>query len=295
MLKLRKVALVTTLIACNGVAADQTLLVISVKQRTQQQQIPLPFTKVGAFEIFRGESKFASANCPDPSNKDGKTSCTITCEPKETIAKPLRVIPPGRALRVRGFVAPPAEDVELTGCKLTPSDEREFIYVESSLALAEFLKTEKAFVQIAKQSGNDWELADASLAVGVFKAVGATQAGKRKLAQFQEITGALAESRQMRQDSRGSELAKQHSFGVSNVLLGEIVKTNLDSETASKIKLTGEKTDYYRNLQMIEVTLESKQARTSQQNLLLNDIQTLKAKPFTLRGPETIKGYAIKN
>lgn len=261
--------------------AERTALTIVVKNRTQQALKPIAFSGVGTFEIFRNDAKFANGSCPDSSNREGKLACSIICDPKDSMSKTLRVVPPGKSLRVRGYVAPPADEIELQGCTVLPSANREFVYTDSRLALTELTRSNVALSQLVtiKASGSGVQLADTAHAIAVFKKVGGASDGVAVLGSFQRIAAALADHPQFAMDQESVKGLSQYSVGASNVLLRQIANAQIDSKTGEKVKLSGSKEDFYSNLTAIEDSLDKKVGRSAQQNLLLNDIQGMKAKP----------------
>lgn len=275
------------------VFAEEAVIQIAVKQRTQQKPIAVPFGSVGLFEIYRGETKFAPAACPDYSNKEGRLSCTITCSQKEQTRKNLRIIPPAKGLQIRGFVAPPADEIELVGCKVNPGLTREFVYIDSRLALNGIFKQDPSLAQFASDIGHGKTVTfpDANAVLQVYEKVAKSPDGLTKLSEIQRISALAAEANQADGDAAGAKQLNAYSVGVSNYFLKKIAVKNLGSESQT-VKLTGETPDYYKNLWILEAGLEKQIGRTPEKNLLLNDVQRLKNSPYTLEDQETLKAYA---
>ena len=291
----RFVALVVILLVTFSAAAEDVKLVLVVKQVNQQDQKPTPFSGVGKFEIFRDDVKYPNASCPGITKPDGRLTCDIPCVAKDTVAKTLRVVPPGKEHRVRGYVAPPSEEVEIQGCTLSPSAEREFVYVDSGVALASLIKLDGQFAQVIKVGdGGAVQYADTASAMAIFTKIGASQNGKSQLASFQAISAAIANAKEAQGDTKAADAASKYSIGISNVFLNQIAKDYVDPKTASNVRVTANKADYYTNLGKIEGGLESKIGRSTTQNILLNDVQILKGSPHDALGRGTIKGYIVK-
>lgn len=257
--------------------ADQTNLLISVRQVTHQKPDPYAFSGVGLFSIFRGEQPFAGASCPDISNQEGRLECSIACDKADSSTKPLRVVPPSKSYRVRGYITPASADVQLKGCLLLPNASSTFVYKDSQLVIQQVLKNNPELQQIIKPSPNQetFNFAAINAAMPVMKQVAEREYGGVALISLSQAASALAEKRQ-EGDPVGAELLSKYQVGINNVLLGEVFKKKSGFGLPTSFKVTADKSDYYGNLLLFEQTLDGAVGRTAQQTILLNDIQALK-------------------
>jgi hypothetical protein len=275
--------------------AEEAVIPIVVKQRTQQAPKAAPFASVGLFEIYRGETKFTGASCPDLSNKDGHLSCTITCSEKERTSKNLRIVPPGKSIQVRGFVTPPAGEIELVGCKLNPDLVQEFVYTDSRLALFILFQADPTLSRFAivGKDGKTVTFGDWPAVLEAYDKVLKSPDGVAKLSHIQKISAVAADANQAGGNVDAAKLFNAYSVGVSNYFLKTISVTNIGADSKS-IKLTGTTPDYYQNLRLVETGLEKQMGRTPVQNQLLNDVQKLRNSPYTLKDQGILKDHAME-
>lgn len=260
---------------------QQAVVPIVVMEKTVQKPNRSPFTSVGLFHVFRGGTKVEKASCPDYSNKDGKLSCIIPCSATDNVPGNFSIVPPDSGPRVKGYVPPPSREVEVLGCKVTPNTPQEFEYVDSLFALNELLRNEPMFAQLAPApgAGKTPDLGTPARVLPIVAELARKPEGLAKVNQFRKLSALAAEKAQAEANPRGAQHLLQYSVGASNVLLKEIARNNTGI-AGKEIKLTGATADYYSNLKTLEVGLESKMGRTPEENLLLNDVQTLGQQPF---------------
>jgi hypothetical protein len=273
------------LLAVSGAYAQKVTVQISVTQATHEKETPHAFPGVGLFEIFRGEQPFQGAECPDMSNNQGKLTCTVTCDSSDSTSKQLRLVPPSKAHRVRGFIPPLSADLSLKGCALSPRAPGPFVYRDSKLVLRLVLKDSPQMRALFRRSA-DFEViefAGFGTAMPVMQQVASTHDGPATLVQFNRAASAFIEGRDDPDPVMTAALSK-YQIAIYNVLLGEIAKQKVGLASTARLKITTSKDDYYANLLQLEAALDQTVGRTAEQNLLLGDVQALKRQPIDAIG-----------
>lgn len=263
----------------SAVYAEQTLLHIIVQQITHVRPEPQPFSAVGTFQVYRGEQTFAGASCPDLSNDQGRLTCTITCDKSDSLAKPLRVVPPSRSDRVRGYIAPPSASVELKGCALSPQAVSSFVYKDANLTLQRAIAQFPSLRNVITLAGGnaDYQFAKVDEALPIMQQMASSPDGATTLISLNEAARALA-MKYAKPDPQKAELLTTYNVGIQNVFLAEVAKNKF--RIPDDFKITGNKTDYYKNLGLLEETLDRRVGRSTQETILLNDVQALKRQPI---------------
>lgn len=243
------------------------------------------FSGVGGFAIYRGKERVKGSDCPDVSNSEGKLSCVVACDKADLLAKPLRVVPPtsSKAPRVTGFIAPPSAAFTLKGCAASPSSLPPIVFRHASVALAELFEQNPEYRPLVAKGGGEsaGQLVEIDAALPVFRTAAATQQGRKTLASFDEIARTLASASE---NPAAAERYGKYSVGINNVLLNHALQNSSGMALPVGFRLTGDKTDFYRNLGLAERSLDMKADRTVRENFLLNDIQRAKRSPVEARG-----------
>ncbi len=281
------------LLCISTVQAEQAVVTITVRQQSQQEPKGTPFKNVGPFEVYRAQTKFADGSCPDFSNDRGKLSCVIKCNKDDKTEANLSIRPPTKGNRITGYVPPPAENVQVVGCAVSPQ-EREFVYVDGRMVLQAIYRSEASLAKLATE-GPKGTLVIKSPGKGfeAYRVLTKTPEGLEKLRRIQQAATAATEGENARGDSTSGSAYAEISIGASNLLIAEVVKKYTPAQT-NAIKVTGDSKDYFGNLTILQGALEEKVGRTTDQNLLLNDVDTLKESPkggFT--AVHTLTPYAI--
>jgi len=275
-MNVRQSILVASVLVATAAHADQVVLEVSVRQLTHVKKDAYAFPGVGVFQIVRGTQPFQGASCPDLSNKDGRLTCSIGCDKADATVKPLRVVPPSRA--VRGFIPPPLVDIELKGCTLVPPALPPFLYRDAKLVVENALQKapELARTVAAMQDGKGFNFVPVGEALPVLVGVASSDKGRQALYDLNAAAGAFAVS-STETDPNFAQTLSDYQVGITNILLREAVKSKAGSLPVS-LKISFDKADYYNNLVAVEDALDRKVGRTPQQNIFLNDIQKLKGK-----------------
>jgi hypothetical protein len=265
----------------SSLSAD-TQLKVRVKIKVSESAPATAFAGVGDFEIFRGDTKFSDARCPEPSDNEGGLVCEIKCETGVQSVKALRVVPPGKTRKVRGYIAPPAIELRLANCKLSPGEEREFIYLDPRVALAELTRAHPAITKIASVNPAGAVMVYTSDdSIAALETLGETQNGRLALTRLQEYVSAAADAPNL--PMYGDSIAASNALpnAIASVYFKQAVKEKAGIEISSKVKVDFTEKTYFGNISKIQKSLDTKTTRTPKENLLLNDLHDWKKTPAT--------------
>lgn len=287
-------AALLSLVCIGAVQAQQAVVTITVKQQSQQEPNGTPFKNVGPFEVYRAQAKFADGSCPDFSNDRGKLSCVIKCNKDDKMEANLAIRPPTKGNRITGYVPPPAENIQVVGCVVRPQ-EREFVYVDGRMVLQAIYRNEASLAKLmAADPKGTFTIESSSKSLETYRTLVKTPEGLDKLRRIQQAAATASDGQNARGDAFSASAFSEISIGASNLLIAEVVKKYAPAQMKA-IKVTGDSRDYFGNLTVLQGALEEKVGRTTDQNLLLNDLDTLKQSPrggFT--AVPTLTPYAIK-
>lgn len=113
--------LVTIAISASASAQTETVLLkIRVLKQAWNATTQQPFPGIGVFELMRGNDKLSGANCPDHSGSNGEVLCRVPCKRTDELPMTVRVRPPADQDKLAGWVIPPAQDVRVQRCTVSP-------------------------------------------------------------------------------------------------------------------------------------------------------------------------------
>lgn len=231
-----------------------------------------PFGDVGRFDIRAGNTSSSDGECPGNTNATGKIICRFACKPEDQTTRNFKIVPP-RNERTRLFTAPAAKEVSLQGCQLSLA-ELEFVYVDAAYALRDLTKDTPLATQFANAGAANWDgKFDASSPAWV--QLSASQSGRQKLDQIRSITGEMALDKISAKDTQSAVKWDNFSVGISNILLKESAQRNYGNDTATKITVSPNKADFYKNLRVVEQHIEAKDVMTPVDTRRLNEVKKL--------------------
>lgn len=260
--------------------AESIAVSLLVRQITHVRSTPHAFSGVGAFQIFRGNAVMAGSQCPEASDDEGRLSCVIVCDKTDALVKQLRIVPPSPSVapRVKGYIAPASAAFQLKGCSISPVDLPPLVFRDAQTAFADLLKKHPEFSRIVKEGApSAAKLVAVDEGLPILKPKVNTPEGRASLATLDEIARAFSGSNS---NATMAEQYTKYSVGIHNIFLGYALESKARIDVPSDFKITGEKGDFYKNLGLVERSLDRKPVRTAQENLLLNDIQRAKHQPI---------------
>lgn len=266
-------------------------LEIKVFKRTLGDKNPKPFPGVGVFALLRGHSKLDGASCPDISGATGSVNCTIPCSETQNTPVIIRVKPPSDQDHLAGWVTPPAQDIELLGCKLAPQVVS-MKYDDAKYALNELIIANK----YAAASSPDGKNPDQWIAV--FKTnpalpartatvATATAKGRGDLVRVYQIASEGAKEYDPQASKlTGDEIEQSQAFMKwlilsKSALLGSKLERIVPASSRGTFKFqpTNDKATYLSNLKQADDLLSGIKDKTPDQLKFADDIKTLQSMP----------------
>lgn len=264
---MRALVMALALASATSLATAQATLQLLVKQHASPNT-PRPFRDLGRFDIRLGNTSSAEGECPGNTDANGKVSCRFVCKPDDQVAKNFKVVPP-RNERTRGFTSPVTREVALKGCQLSVA-ELEFVYVDFAVALGALTKGTLLETQFASAGAPKFDAASKE-----WEQLSATPAGRQKLDQLRALTGEIALEKASDKDTASATRWDNFSVGISNVLLKNSAFRNYGQETATRIEVSPNKADFYKNLRVLGAHIEAKETMTPLDARVLTDVNKL--------------------
>lgn len=264
---MRALVMALALASATPLAAAQATLQLLVKQHASPNT-PRPFRDLGRFDIRLGNTSSAEGECPGNTDANGKVSCRFVCKPDDQVAKNFKIVPP-RNERTRGFTSPVTREVALKGCQLSVA-ELEFVYVDFAVALGALTKGTPLETQFASAGAPKFDAASKE-----WEQLSATPAGRQKLDQLRALTGEIALEKASDKDTASATRWDNFSVGISNVLLKNSAFRNYGQETATRIEVSPNKADFYKNLRVLGAHIEAKETMTPLDARVLTDVNKL--------------------
>jgi hypothetical protein len=260
--------------------AEVTQITIRVKMHLKQTEAPRAFSAVDGFQVYRGSTKFDAASCPDASDRDGKLFCSITCSATDAVEKTLRLVPPGKTARVKGYVAPAAEELKLSKCKVQPKSQWEFVYTDPVVSVAQIVAKEPKLAAVARaQPENNLLVFNSSAeAIAVLEKVGETAQGREALFNFQQAALAATESQEIKLDPKAREAVEKYPSVIGSIYFKTLVM-RVKPDAAKYVTIKADKSAYFSNMEAVAMHLDRDAAKSPQVNQLLNQVQEWKAVP----------------
>ncbi|MEO8020365.1 hypothetical protein [Polaromonas sp.] len=264
---MRTLVMALVLASAAPLAAAQATLQLLVKQHASPNT-PKPFRDLGRFDIRLGNTSSSDGECPGNTDANGKVSCRFVCKPDDQVARNFKIVPP-RNERTRGFTSPVTREVALKGCQLSVA-ELEFVYMDFAIALRDLTKGTPLETQFASVGTPRFDAASKE-----WDQLSATPAGRQKLDQLRTLTGEIALEKASDQDTASATRWDHFSVGISNVLLKNSAFRNYGRETATRIEVSPNKADFYKNLRVLGAHIEAKEAMTPLDARVLTDVNKL--------------------
>lgn len=264
---MRTLVMALVLASATPLAMAQATLQLLVKQHASPNT-PRPFRDLGRFDIRLGNASSAEGECPGNTDANGKVSCRFVCKPDDQLARNFKIVPP-RNERTRGFTSPVTREVALKGCQLSVA-ELEFVYVDFAVALRDLTKGTPLETQFASVGAPRFDAASKE-----WDQLSATPAGRQKLDQLRALTGEIALEKASDKDSASATRWDNFSVGISNVLLKNSAFRNYGQETATRIEVSPNKADFYKNLRVLGAHIEAKETMTPLDARVLTDVNKL--------------------
>jgi hypothetical protein len=215
------------------------------------------------------------------------------CDAKESDRIPLRVIPP-KNKTTRGYTVPVAEEVALVGCSLSASSKR-FTYKDSYHLLAEVFSSYPDLAGLTVQRAGTVTIEPFTPQTAVyFRKLVRTRQGFEAIDLTKTYAAEVAIAKEEAGDKDSAKAFAQYSFAASNVILEEVYRTHITSADSSKMKLSGNKIDFYSNLSVLGADLEAKPNKNQQDIRLLNDIHELRNQSSSMIPYRSFRNYAVK-
>ncbi len=264
---MRTFAMGLVLASAASLATAQATLQLLVKQHASPNT-PRPFRDLGRFDIRLGNNSSAEGECPGNTDANGKVSCHFACKPEDQVARNFKIVPP-RNERTRGFTSPVTREVALKGCQLSVA-ELEFVYTDFATALGALTKGTLLETQFASAGAPRFDAASKE-----WEQLSATPAGRQKLDQLRALTGEIALEKASDKDTASATRWDNFSVGISNVLLRNSAFRNYGQETATRIEVSPNKADFYKNLRVLGAHIEAKETMTPLDARVLTDVNKL--------------------
>jgi hypothetical protein len=258
--------------------SQSAVLTIEVMQLNSERVGEKPFASVGQFELRRADVRYDKAACPEQSNKEGRLTCRITCDAGSAEVVTLHVIPPQSQV-TKTYTVPKAEEVTITGCKVAPEGRR-FTYRNPFNLFAESIQGSPLVAQL-DTSGPKILLKSLDPSSAKYFAEVASQPDSAKRLEIIRANAALAAKQSaLEGDEQNASKFTAYAYGASNAILRQAY-SSIEAQP-SKLQMiitTGDKADFYRNLDAISKELEAKPSMTAKDLKLKNSIEELKSRP----------------
>lgn len=277
---MNRLLMLSMLLAANAGFAEETQITVRVKMQLKHSEPPRAFPGVDGFQIYRGSTKFDAASCPDASDREGKLVCLITCSASDTVEKTLRLVPPGKTARVKGYVAPAGEELKLAKCKVKPKSQWDFVYIDPVVSVAQIVAKEPKLAAAARAQPDSNQLTfnSSAEAIAALEKVGETQQGRELLFSFQQAALAATESQEIKLDPRAREAVEKYPSVIGSIYFKNLVM-RVKPDAAKFVTIKADKAAYFSNMESVEKYLDKDAAKSPQVNMLLNQVQEWKTVP----------------
>jgi hypothetical protein len=269
-----------------------TKLEIRVMKRVYDQTEPKPFRGVGVFDLFRGQKRFDGASCPDRSDANGTVFCVIKCDANDKEAIKIYIQPPTNQDHLTGWVTPPGLDVELRGCKLSPSLVTAR-YDDARYALNNALKENRLVAEdtAAKNPLTSWKFLSNETSNLYHNIAVATETQQGRDGVISVLHHANEGARIYWTASNKLDAKELEEKGVlsewETVSKSALLRWKVENvvptapRTKSQYWITTDRLQYLSNLRETDELLNSIENKTSEQAKFADDIKTLRSIPST--------------